>query len=123
MRARDSELIFSPTDLCNYVESPFASWMDHHALDTPGRFTPDPPTEDNELVLRKGREREDRYLEALIAKGQAPFDTRDERDRRRATVEAMRRGVIALKDVIYFVTVASLCLAIAFRSLESRRWS
>jgi ABC-2 type transport system permease protein len=36
---------------------------------------------------------------------------------------SMARGVIDSRDVIYFLTVAAFALAIAFRSLESRRWS
>ncbi|MDH5493352.1 MAG: ABC transporter permease [Myxococcales bacterium] len=37
--------------------------------------------------------------------------------------EGMQRGVIALRDLVYFLSLASLSLAIAFRALESRRWS
>lgn len=36
--------------------------------------------------------------------------------------EGMQRGVIALSDVLYFLSLGGLALAIAFRSLESRRW-
>jgi ABC-2 type transport system permease protein len=36
--------------------------------------------------------------------------------------QSMARGVIDTRDVIYFVTVAAAALAVAFRSLESRRW-
>ncbi|MEM9071674.1 MAG: ABC transporter permease [Myxococcota bacterium] len=38
-------------------------------------------------------------------------------------VESMRRGVIAVRDVFFFVSVAAIALMIAFRALESRRWS
>lgn len=38
-------------------------------------------------------------------------------------VESLRRGVIALRDVIFFVSVATVSLMVAFRALESRRWS
>ncbi|HJK93904.1 MAG TPA: ABC transporter permease [Polyangiaceae bacterium LLY-WYZ-15_(1-7)] len=38
-------------------------------------------------------------------------------------VESMRRGVIALRDVLFFASIAAGCLLVAFRSLESRRWS
>lgn len=37
--------------------------------------------------------------------------------------ESLRRGVIAVRDVLYFVSVATITLMVAFRSLESRRWS
>jgi ABC-2 type transport system permease protein len=37
--------------------------------------------------------------------------------------ESMLRGVIDTRDVIYFLSVIGFSLALAFRSLESRRWS
>ena len=37
--------------------------------------------------------------------------------------ERMQRGVIAVRDVIYFLSITTIGLAVAFRSLESRRWS
>ena len=36
--------------------------------------------------------------------------------------DAMTRGVIDLRDVVFFLTVIAFSLGIAFRSLESRRW-
>ncbi len=38
-------------------------------------------------------------------------------------LEGLTRGVIASRDVVYFVSVATLALMLAFRALESRRWS
>ncbi|NOY91925.1 MAG: ABC transporter permease subunit [Deltaproteobacteria bacterium] len=37
--------------------------------------------------------------------------------------ERMQRGVIAVRDVIYFLSIVAIGLSVAFRSLESRRWS
>ncbi len=37
--------------------------------------------------------------------------------------EGMRRGVLALRDVLFFVSISAVALLVAFRSLESRRWS
>lgn len=37
--------------------------------------------------------------------------------------ESMRRGVVALRDVTFFLSVAAIANLIAFRALESRRWS
>lgn len=36
---------------------------------------------------------------------------------------SMARGVIDTRDVLYFLTIIGLALMLAFRSLESRRWS
>ena len=35
---------------------------------------------------------------------------------------SLERGVIDTRDVFFFVSVIALCLALAFRSLESRLW-
>ncbi len=36
--------------------------------------------------------------------------------------DSMTRGVVDLRDVLYFLSVAAIALMVAFRSLESRRW-
>ena len=48
------ELIFSPSDLVRYLESPFASWMARHHLENPGLLTPDPQSEDMKLIAESG---------------------------------------------------------------------
>lgn len=40
-----------------------------------------------------------------------------------AHLDSMRRGVIAMRDLIFFTTVSAIGLMVAFRALESRRWS
>ena len=37
--------------------------------------------------------------------------------------QSMARGVIDLRDVLYFLSMTIFALALAFRALESRRWS
>jgi len=37
--------------------------------------------------------------------------------------QSMARGVIDLRDVVFFFSVTAFALALAFRALESRRWS
>ncbi|MEM8609338.1 MAG: ABC transporter permease [Myxococcota bacterium] len=37
--------------------------------------------------------------------------------------QSMTRGVIDLRDVLYFASITIFALALAFRALESRRWS
>jgi ABC-2 type transport system permease protein len=36
--------------------------------------------------------------------------------------DSMERGVIDTRDVLFFITVITISLGLAFRSLESRRW-
>jgi uncharacterized protein len=92
MQRQGPGLIFSPTDLCLFVESRFASWMDRYALEYPEKLVPASPSDDLELIRRKGREHEDAYIASLVEDGHSPFDPRDARDRFAATLEAMRRG-------------------------------
>lgn len=51
---KTGELIFSPSDLVRYLESPFASWMDRHQLENPGLLKPDPQSEDMKLIAESG---------------------------------------------------------------------
>jgi len=37
--------------------------------------------------------------------------------------QSMARGVIDLRDVLFFASVVVFALAVAFRALEARRWS
>jgi len=92
MHYRHDKLVFSPTDICRFVESHFASWMDRLFLEDPQRFTPDPASADLELIRRKGNDLEDAYIASLIESGETVYDPREERDRVAATLEAMRRG-------------------------------
>jgi ABC-2 type transport system permease protein len=38
-------------------------------------------------------------------------------------MEGFMRGLIAVRDVVYFLSIAAICLIAAFRKLESRKWS
>ena len=51
---KSGKLIFSPSDLVRYLESPFASWMDRHHLENDGLLKPDPQSEDMKLIAESG---------------------------------------------------------------------
>ena len=38
-------------------------------------------------------------------------------------LEKFSRGLIDTRNVLYFLSITALCLFMAFRSLESRKWS
>jgi ABC-2 type transport system permease protein len=38
-------------------------------------------------------------------------------------MEGFMRGLIAVRDVVYFVSISVICLIAAFRKLESRKWA
>ena len=52
------QLLYSPSDLVRYLDSPFASWMDRYYLEDPGAVTPDEETEDEKLIAQTGDEHE-----------------------------------------------------------------
>ncbi len=40
-----------------------------------------------------------------------------------ARYQSFARGLIDTRALVYFTSIAILCLLVSFRSLESRRWS
>jgi uncharacterized protein len=97
MKKVNQQIIFSPSDLINYMDSPFASFMDRLVLENPGLHIPDTPGDAVVLLQQKGIEHEMQFLERLrlqdedvceIAEG-AP-DARDQ------TLQALHdgRGII-----------------------------
>ncbi len=56
------ELIFSPSDMVRYLESPFASWMARHHLEHPGELERAPQSEDMKLIAASGIAHEDVIL-------------------------------------------------------------
>lgn len=40
-----------------------------------------------------------------------------------AHLDSMRRGVIAMRDLLFFGSITVFSLMVAFRALESRRWN
>jgi uncharacterized protein len=97
MRKRSGRLVFSPSDLITYLESPFASWMDRFHLEHPGTLTPDPQTEDDALAASQGDRHEVAYLEQLRAAGRDVWTPPEGVDRFAATLDAMRAG----REILY----------------------
>ncbi len=62
MKKINGQLVFSPTDLCAFLESRFASWMDRFNLERPGVLTPDEITPDQQVVMKKGVEHEEDFV-------------------------------------------------------------
>jgi len=65
MKKQNGAIIFSPTDLIRYFESPFASWMDRYHLENPGAVTPDEESEDQKLIAETGDQHEQSALHEL----------------------------------------------------------
>jgi predicted RecB family nuclease len=100
MQKRSGLVIFSPSDLNRFFESPFASWMDRLHLEQPGELTPDAKDEEAQLLADTGMAHERRHLATLRAAGkdvwEPPTDFKSFEAKHQATVAAMRdgRGVI-----------------------------
>lgn len=63
MKEVSGALIYSPTDLVRYLESPFSSWMDRYHLEHPNELVPDELSEDAELIIKTGEAHEQAILE------------------------------------------------------------
>jgi uncharacterized protein len=69
MRKTTEGYLYSPSDLITFMESPFATFMDRLRLEFPDRAVPDEEGEQGKLVMAKGLEHEERFLESLEAAG------------------------------------------------------
>jgi len=98
MKPRDAGYLFSPTDLTNYMQSEFITWMDRYAWERPAEAEPDEDTEEQRLIQDKGLEHERGFLEALRSQGRkvCAFGP-EKREHLAETLAAMRRG----EEIIY----------------------
>jgi len=92
MRKSGNGILYSPSDLARFLESPFATWMDRSRFESPERFTPDTPDEQQELFFRQGRRHEQTVLARLRDEGGEIVDLSQARDDGSSTLAAMRDG-------------------------------
>lgn len=69
MHLLDHHLIFSPSDLLQFLDSPFASWTERRHLADPAAVTPDAPDPLSQVLSRRGSGHERAWLERLRAAG------------------------------------------------------
>ncbi|KTD50499.1 putative RNA helicase [Legionella rubrilucens] len=98
MHLESSQMVFSPSDLTQFMDSPFASWMEHLAIKHPDILpVPDESDPLSDLLRDKGYQHETELLEGFKAKGLTIANLHGRHDAYQATMEAMKSGV----DVIY----------------------
>jgi predicted RecB family nuclease len=68
-KSTTSEIIYSPTDLIWFMQSPFASWMERYNLERPGELTPDAADAQMKIIASAGDRHEQEYLEKLKSDG------------------------------------------------------
>lgn len=98
MDQENEELIFSPSDLTLYMESPFASWMNHYAILYP-KVLPEADQQDEMMLLlqKKGVTHEAEMIDILQSEGLKVTNLSGVKNARNETLKAMRQG----SDVIY----------------------
>jgi len=65
-KTNDNKMLFSPSDLTTYLDSPYASWMDRHYQETIGEKKYKPSVDPLlELLAKRGLQHESDYLEKL----------------------------------------------------------
>lgn len=69
MQKSQESILYSPTDLIRFTESPYASWMQRLHLEDPSKALPDDETEDAILIARTGDKHEERFLNHLREQG------------------------------------------------------
>ena len=62
MRKINDRLVYSPSDLINFIESPFASWMDWAMIEGMEGVCPDIEDEERQLVAEEGNRHEENFL-------------------------------------------------------------
>jgi predicted RecB family nuclease len=93
MKRISDRMIYSPTDLMVYFDSPFASWMDRQALEFPGAYPPASPDAQLQLVAAHGIEHEKRFLAELRRDAPGLCEIPETAaDRFEATLAAMHEG-------------------------------
>jgi predicted RecB family nuclease len=101
MKYLENRLLFSPSDLVRYIQSPFASWMERLCLEQPEYKTKkDPKDALLSYLAEKGLAHEAQYLQLLKASEKSVI-TIDEGlsnvEKAKATIEAMKKG----PDIIF----------------------
>lgn len=102
MQKRNGKIIYSPSDLIRYMESPYASWMDRFYLEFPDKVKPDVADEQLKSLQKRGIEHEKRYLQSLKQASGGVRELTTE-DSHATTLAAMKEGA----GVIYQGRLAS----------------
>ncbi len=102
-KTRQGILLYSPTDIVRFLESPYASWMERFYLEHPELVSPDEDSEELKLIADEGLRHEARFLEQLRSDGRHVTQIAQSAGSMRETREAMTRG----DEVIFQAHVAA----------------
>ena len=92
-------IVFSPSDLTRFMESPFASWMERLYKEFPDRVTPDEGNEELQLYADAGISHEAAFVKELEAQGNDLCWIKG--DDRNATAEATLQAITDKREIIF----------------------
>lgn len=92
MQHHKGQYRYSSSDLVEFFESSFASWMSRLHLDYPERVQPDPEAREFAILAEKGLQHERAVLTQLQAEGRDIYPVPQGGDRTALTVTAMQAG-------------------------------
>ena len=87
----NKKLIYSPSDIVQFVNSQFACWMNRKLLEEPKSVQPDEEDPQLKILQNKGDLHEKAYLEKLLEDGSDVCKIKDG-DRLQQTLKAMKEG-------------------------------
>src|SRR4051794_16743215 len=90
MKVSSTGLLYSPSDLVRFLESPFSSWMDRYHLEHPDVLDPDDISEDAQLVIDMGNEHELKILQKLRGSEKGVTDISRDSESTANTLKAIR---------------------------------
>ena len=99
MKKSQGSILYSPTDLIRFMESPFASWMQRLHLEAPDKAVPDAQSEDAELIAKTGDKHEEKFLQTLRSEGRA-ITSIPKNDTAKA-LELTQEAITSGQEVIY----------------------
>lgn len=92
MQHHNGQYRYSPSDLVEFFESSFASWMSRLHLDYPERVQPDPEVPEFTILATRGIQHEHAVLTQLQAEGHDVYAVPQGADRPALAVAAMQAG-------------------------------
>jgi len=96
MYKKYGQFCYSPSDLTNYIESPFASWMDRFSIECPEQAPEkNPPDALMTSLARKGYAHEAALEAAFIGQGLSlvKVEGKSEEEKQTNTLSAMYKGI------------------------------
>lgn len=98
MKRTKEGIVYSPSDLIQFVKSPFASWMQRHFHET-GAPAPDAQSEEEALVAATGDQHEAAVLKEFVAAGADLANI--PKDDPEAALTLTREAILVKKPIVY----------------------